>query len=393
VIRSAVLPVLMLVAAGCNPQAKCDDPGNICLWWGETEEGDDKLQKGVAGLADEGECRLGAPTYGVVDMTYAPDGQIYALDWNNHRIVTFDPPAEGEDEDCDTLRVITGTTLLGDGPLEGDALASSWNHPTNITFAPDGTMIFAAWHNSRVMGVDLESSECIHLAGTGARNFGGDDGPATAAVLDLPAGVVFDEDGVLYVADQANQRVRTIGADGVIHTIIGTGEYGFGGDGGPGTEAMLFNELSQAANPSGKLDIDGRKLYIADTGNHRIRVYDLDTGIIDTFAGNGTAGYGGDGGDPLEASLNAPRDVEVGPNGELYVADTANHCVRVIRDGVISTYAGVCGESGYEGDYGPATEATFFEPYGVETAPDGRLFVADRDNHAIRVVMPPEEGS
>lgn len=380
---------LLLLAFGCDSERRCDDPGNVCTWFGVSEEVD-KVEMGVAGLATDGDCRLEAPTYLVLDMTLGPDDQLYALDWNNHRVITFDPPAEGDDPSCDTLRTVTGTTMLGDGPLEGDALASSWNHPTDIVFAADGTMVMAAWHNSRVMSIDLEAGECHHLAGTGARAFAGDDGPATAAALDLPAGIVYDAAGNLYVADQANQRVRKIAPDGVITTIIGTGVNGFGGDGGPGTEALLFNELSQAANPSGKLAIDGNLLYIADTGNHRIRVYDLDTGIIDTFAGNGSAAYDGDGGDPKEAAFLAPRDVEVGPDGEVYVADTGNHCVRVIRDNVISTYAGVCGESGFDGNGGPATEALFFEPYGLETAPDGRLWIADRDNHAIRLVMPGE---
>jgi DNA-binding beta-propeller fold protein YncE len=324
----------------------------------------------------------------VVDSTVGPDANVYVLDWNNHRVVTFDPPDEkGE---CDTLRVVTGTTLLGDGP-EGDALAASWNHPTNLAFGPDGRMVMAAWHNSRVVGVDLEESTCAFLAGTGARSFSGDGGLATAAELDLPAGVVFDDEGLLYIADQANQRVRRIDADGMISSIVGTGENGYNGDGIPASEAMLFNELSQAAHPSGKLDIAENQLYIADTGNHRVRVVDLGTGVIETFAGTGEAGFSGDGGDPVDAQLNAPRDVEVGADGAIYIADTANHCVRVVRSGAISTVAGICGEPGYEGDRGPAPEARLNEPYGVETDAAGTLYIADSNNHALRTVTPAAE--
>jgi DNA-binding beta-propeller fold protein YncE len=381
---------MILVAAlfACD-RTNCDESGTICHYFGSPDPEYDPTVPGtaggVAGLANEGDCRDTSATYLPVDMTVGPDGAVYAIDWNNHRVVTFVPD---DDQECETLHVITGTTMLGDGPV-GPASEASWNHPTNIDFAPDGEMVIAAWHNSRVIGVDIDADTCRIIAGTGARNYGGDDGPAVDAVLDLPAGVAFDDDGLLYVADQANQRVRRIGLDGVITSIIGTGEYGYGGDGGPGTAAMLFNELSQAANPAGKLSIDGNTMYIADTGNHRIRMYDIETGIIDTFAGNGEVGYGGDGGDPASAMLNAPRDVEVGPDGAVYIADTGNHCVRVVKDGVISTFAGRCESAGYAGDDGPATEALLFSPFGLETDPaDGRLYVADTNNHVIRTVAP-----
>jgi DNA-binding beta-propeller fold protein YncE len=127
-------------------------------------------------------------------------------------------------------------------------------------------------------------------------------------------------------------------------------------------------------------------MYVADTGNHRVRVIDMATGMIDTFAGNGTAAYAGDGGAAKDASLFGPTDLALGPDGELYVADTENSCVRVIEDGVIATFAGTCTEPGFAGDGGAPTDALLSKPYGVSLDEVGNVYIADTYNHRFRVV-------
>ncbi len=391
--RTFLLLVPAALLTGC-PGAEDDtakvmgDPcqsGMICTFQGT----------GDAGLPMKDGCRLEQPNYLVVDMTVGPEGDIYYLDWNNHQIIHILPgtTGEGAGEGCDTMHVVTGTTLLGDGP-EGPADLAGWNHPTNITFRPsDGAMVFAAWHNSRVVAVDMTANTADWFVGNGKRDFGGDGGPADVAVLDLPVGVEYTDDGTLYIADQANQRVREVAdVEGVptINTVVGTGAYGYNGDEIPAIEAMIFNELSQAAAPAGKLSIFENKMYIADTSNNRVRMVTMDDWIIHTVAGTGTAGFSGDGGAATAAQINGPRDVDVGPDGTVYFADTGNNCVRAIDpSGNINTVAGTCGQAGYGGDGGSPTEAVLYQPFGVEVdALTGALYIADTYNNRIRVVNP-----
>jgi sugar lactone lactonase YvrE len=170
---------------------------------------------------------------------------------------------------------------------------------------------------------------------------------------------------------------------------------GFAGDGGPGTEAVIFQPFSQSAAPAGRMEMgpDGT-LYFCDTGNHRVRTFSEDD-TVDTVAGSGPdefdrsflGGYEGDGGPATEALLKSPNDVAVAKNGDLYIADTANSCIRKVdSDGIITTVAGLCGEEGHEGDGGPATEALLDQPYGVSLDSDGNLYIADTHNHVVRVV-------
>lgn len=368
--------LLLLGLAACDPSAHCAESGVICTVMGT----------GVAGLALPGNLASEEPLYWPSDVTAGPEGDPWILDWNNHRIITL--PPEGEDR---TVKLVTGNAFVGDGPVDQeDTLPASqalWNHPTNVAFAPDGTLAFAAWHNSRVIGVDPAADRFWEIAGNGGRAFTGDGGDPKLAAFDLPSSVAFGADGAMFVSDQANQRIRVI-RDDVIDTVVGCGEPKFCGDGGPALEACLWNERSQDAEPAGRIALDGDRLYIADTNNHRIRVVDLVGGTIDTFAGTGEQDVGEEGGDARAVGFSFPRDVAVGPDGAVYVADTKHSCIRVIRDGHVTTAAGVCGEAGFDGDYGAATEALLDEPLGFDVADDGTLWIADTKNHRLRRVQP-----
>lgn len=364
---------ITLVLLGCDqPEPKppvdvCDAvQGNVCTVAGS----------GLPGLGEDGLAATATHLYLPQDLSFGPDGDAYVLDWNNHKIRAVRPDG--------TMQIVAGSGVLGDGP-EGPAVAAAFNHPTNITFAADGTMVIAAWHNSRIEAVDA-AGNLSFMCGDGTRSFAGDGGDCAVAKLDLPSSVAYDSQGRLYISDMANQRIRRV-TDGIIESWGFAGTAGYSGDGGPVSAAEMHATKGQAAYPANRIVIVDDVLYLTDTENHRVRSVDLATDTIDCIAGNGEASYGGDGGDALSASLRAPRDVAMGWDGELYIADTDNHCVRRIDpDGTITTAAGQCGVPGYSGDDGPALEATFYFPYGVDVDPDGNLWVADTWNNVIRKV-------
>lgn len=397
-----------LALAACEPEGPSCQPaaGTICTVAGTGRAG----YSGDLGPAHR------AALYLPMDTEIGPDGRVYLVDWNNHRIRVFD--VDG------AIETFAGSGILGDGP-EGPALDAAFNHPTNVIFDATGRMWIAAWHNSRVRVVDPATGLLDDVCGTGSRAYAGDGGPAETAVLDLPAGIAFDPEGRLVMVDQANQMLRRIGADGTIERIAGqclvnegmAGEtpeecpdsnklaFGiaenpdvcmlpcqpaFGGDEGPALEARFAFPFGQAADPAGRLVIDrAGVIYVADSRNHRVRRIDLD-GTVHTVAGNGTPGHGGDGGPASDAQLDNPVDLDIGSDGTLYIADTFNSCVRAVSpEGVIRTVVGVCGMRGDSGDGGPPSEALLDRPYGVDLDRDGNLWVSDTHNHRVRVVMAP----
>lgn len=384
--------------AGCNNYCE-PSQGVLCTIAGT----------GKAGFAGDGADARAAQLYQPMDVTVGPDGRVFVVDWNNHRIRAVD--------DDHIIETVAGTGDLGDGP-PGPALEADFNHPTNVEFDRQGRMWVAAWHNSRIRVVDLVTGILEDVCGTGARAYVGDGGPADVAALDLPAGIAFDLDGNIIVVDQANQVLRRINADHTIERIAGMCivvngcaeggtptqcpgtdkfscdmemcanpcEPAYGGDGGDALQARFAMPFGQSADPAGRVVVDPEgTILFADTRNHRIRRIGTD-GIVTTIAGTGEPGYAGDGGPATEARLNNPVDLDLGADGTLYVADTFNSCIRAIgTDGVIRTVAGVCGERGDGADGQPAEETELDWPYGIDV--DGnRLYIADTMNSRIRVL-------
>jgi sugar lactone lactonase YvrE len=217
------------------------------------------------------------------------------------------------------------------------------------------------------------------FAGNGQGGFGGDGGLANAAQLAYPSGLAVDRNGNLFIADSGNARVRKVSPSGIITTIAGTSQAGFSGDGGKASQAMLNDPTAVAVDSSGNV-------YIVDTGNNRVRRVDL-SGSISTVAGNGTASYGGVGGPATSASLNSPLAATVDSVGNLYIADTqSSRILRVNSDGMISVFAGT-GESGFSGDGGQAVNAQIQFPAGLAIDSFGNVFFSDRDNNRIREVL------
>ncbi|MGH8576907.1 MAG: RHS repeat-associated core domain-containing protein, partial [Gammaproteobacteria bacterium] len=225
------------------------------------------------------------------------------------------------------------------------------------------------------------------VAGTDVCCHGGDGGPATQATLSRPRAIAVGADGTLYIADTESHRIRRVAPDGVITTVAGTGQRGYDGDGGPAAKAKLYYPYGIALGPDGGL-------YIADTYNQRIRRVGAD-GVITTVTGTGQGGYGGDGGPAAQAKLYYPYGIAVGADASLYIADFSNYRIRRVggADGIITTVAGTGGdEEGYSGDGGPAAQATLSYPFGIAVGPDGNLYIADTSNHRIRRVAPPLTG-
>ena len=222
------------------------------------------------------------------------------------------------------------------------------------------------------------------LAGSLQPGFSGDGGPAIEARLSLARSVEADPDGNIYIADFYNHRIRKVSPQGIINTIAGSGAVdqgsspggGYGGDGGPATAALL-------RYPQGIALDTARNLYIADSRNHRIRRV-TPNGTIETFAGKGVAGFAGDGGQATQAELRFPGAVEVDAEGNVLIADTGNHRIRrVTPSGIIQTIAGV-GSAGFSGDRGPATAAQLDSPRGIAADNTGAIYVSDSNNHQFR---------
>jgi RHS repeat-associated protein len=215
------------------------------------------------------------------------------------------------------------------------------------------------------------------VAGNGTPDYSGDGGPAIEAQL-FSSDVTVDASGNLYIADSGNHRIRKVDTSGIITTVAGNGTSGYSGDGGPATQAQLNYPWGVAVDASGNL-------YIIDSGNYRIRKVDT-SGIITTVAGNGTGGYSGDGGPAIEAQLYGLRGIAVDASGNLYIADYNTQRVRKVDpSGIIETVAGN-GTAGYSGDGGPATEAQLYRPWGLAVDASGNLYIGDRDNNRVRMV-------
>jgi hypothetical protein len=213
-------------------------------------------------------------------------------------------------------------------------------------------------------------------AGTGTVGYTSGSGPATAAALANPAALAYDSAGNLYLADADNHVIRKISTGGIITTIAGTGIEGYAGDGAPATAAQLDTPTGVAIDASGNV-------YVADSHNHRIR--EISGGTITTFAGTGTPGFSNDGVSATTAQLSLPSGVAVDKSGNVYIADTNNHRIREVSNGIITTIAGD-GEEFYVGDGAPATAAALDSPTAVAVDGAGNVYIADRLNQRIREI-------
>ncbi|MCW3121794.1 MAG: hypothetical protein JWQ38_1286 [Flavipsychrobacter sp.] len=278
-----------------------------------------------------------------------------------------------------TTGTITGIAgrngIFGDGP----ALQAQITVPYNIATDDSGNVYIPDTYNSRIRKI-TPSGIVTTVAGSGFANasgYSGDGGPATDATIWDPYAVAVDKNGNLYIADYMNSVVRKVNTSGIITTFAGGSGSGYSGDHGPATDAQLFDPCGIAVDDAGNV-------YIADEFNYAIRKVDTH-GIITTIAGKGVYGYSGDGGPAQDAQLQV-SDVAVDKYGTVYIADGNDNVIRAVDTmGIIRTIAGD-GTFGYSGDGGPATAATFRGPGGIKTDRDGNIYISDCNNNRIRMI-------
>ncbi len=299
-------------------------------------------------------------------------GSIYITDTFNYRI-----------RKVDQLGVIStvvgsgGTTFSGDG---GPAMWAGLVIPSSVFLDAVGNMYIAGIN--RIRRVDAVTGVIGTVAGNGTYSYSGDGGPATVAGIWGPSGVFLDKMGSLYFADSGNNRIRKVdGTTGIITTIAGRGTSGYSGDGGPAVAASLNS-------PRGVFVDSSLSVFIADTNNHRIRFINGITGIITTVAGSGIPEIHGDGGPATEAGFALPGSIFLDSENRLFIADTWHHQIRMVdRTGIIRTVVATNDTTaGYGGDGGPASEAKLRAPTGVFIDGSGNLFIADSQNNRVRVV-------
>ncbi len=367
---------------------------------------------GVLGFGGDGAdattARLYAPTYVAIDVT----GNVIFADSGNNRIRKVTPAG--------LISTIAGNGATGYSGDSGLAVAFPLTSPLGLALGPDGVLFVVDNGNNSIRVVDssgsiltragpsmiygaadvvLDSAGNLFIAdsgnnrirkvspnglitsvaGNGMQGFSGDGGLATAAQLADPGSIAIDGTGNLFIADKGNHRIRKVNTAGIITTIAGNGGTGSDGDGGPAVSAQI--------TPRAVIIDSSGNLLISDTNNNRIRKVTA-AGIITTIAGNGTAGFNGDGGPAASAMVNSPAKIELDQSGNLYIADSGNARIRIVNpSGVINTIVGT-GTQDFDGDDGPATAAQFNSPQDMVFDAAGNLFIADTQNLRVRMADP-----
>lgn len=295
-------------------------------------------------------------------------GNIYIADYDNNRVRKVDAG--------DSISNFAGNGVYGYLSGTGVADASKISRPTGVATDDSGNVYIADYDNSCIRKVN-SNGLISTFAGNDTAGYSGDGGLATAAELNYPIGVAVDGSDNLYIADGLSNCIRKVNTHGIITTIAGNGTLGYSGDGAQATSAELDDPYGVAVDDTGNV-------YIADDANNRIRKVNTH-GIITTIAGNGTAGFSGDGGTATSAELNQPQGVTFDLSGNMYITDYGNQRIRMVNNsGIISTIAGN-GTRGFSGDGGVATSAELNNPSG-EIAIDrsGNIYIADQSNQRIR---------
>lgn len=331
-----------------------------------------------AGTGAKGHSGDGGPaTQAQLDNPFGvvrgPDGAIYFCEYTGQLIRRVAP-----DGKISTIAGTPGTKgYTGDG---GPALKSTFNLPHELRFDAQGNIFIADMQNHAVRRIDAKTRVITTFAGTGLPGYSGDGGPANKAHLKQPHSIQFDTKGDLYICDIGNNVIRKVTAKtGVITTFAGTGKGGETPDGSPIKGTPLKGPRS--------IDFDAQgNLWLATREGNQVFKFDLQAAKIYHLAGTGKKGFTGNGGPAKEATLSGPKGIAVGPDGNVYLADTESHSVRMIdvKKGTLDLVAGT-GEKG-DGPDGNALQCKMARLHGVFVDRDGSVFIGDSETHRVRIL-------
>lgn len=327
---------------------------------------------GIAGFSGDGGpatlAQVNSPDFITIDA----GGNIYFGDNTNTRIRKVTPSG--------IITTIAGTGVAGFSGDGGPATSAQIKGPKGIAIDAVGNIYFVDRANLRIRKINT-TGIISTIAGTGASSYTGDGGPATSATLGWPWDIKIDASGNIIFSDFGNHCIRKIDAAGIITTIVGNGNQGNSGDGGPATSALLNF-------PTG-ITFDGVGNLIIANGHSSANIRKVNTsGIINSICGTGVAGYSGDGGPATSAQTYLPDGITLDASGNIYFCDGYNYRIRKINtSGIISTIAGI-GTTGYSGDGGLATLAQMEYPTGIAIDASGNIYFADPYNNRVRVICP-----
>jgi DNA-binding beta-propeller fold protein YncE len=286
---------------------------------------------------------------------------------------------------ADQSWIITTAVGTGERGYSGDggpAERALLNGPFDVGFDAEGNLYFSDTFNHCIRRVTARTGVITTCAGYGEAGYSGDGGPAVRARFNEPYGIAIDNAGNIYIADRHNHCVRRVdGVTGIVTTFAGNGSSGFSGDAGAASRAGMVEPNGLALDPA------QNRLFIADVADHRVRAVDLASGTIRTFAGTGEPQHSGDGGPAGIAGIHGARAVKVAADGTVYILERQGSTLRAVdpHTGIITTVAGT-GARAYSGDNGPAIAAAFNAPKELAIDRDGNLLIVDTENHAIRQV-------
>ena len=347
----------------------------ILVFAGYAKSVETVLGTGEAGYSGDGGPAVQAKMRGPFGVVRGPDGCLYVCDTSNHCM-----------RKIDTKGIVTTVAGIGekkgysgDGGLATEALL---NEPYEVRFDEAGDMYFVEMMNHVIRKVDMKTGKISTVAGTGKKGFSGDGGIARKAMFNRPHSIQFGPDGDLYVCDIGNHRIRRVSMKtGKISTFSGTGKKGKTKNGGKIGKVDL--------NGPRAIDVVGNTMWLALREGNAVYRMELDKGTIHHVAGTGKKGFSGNGGPAKLATLSGPKGIAVGPKGNIYLADTESHTVRMIdlKTGKLELFAG----DGKKGD-GPEGEdpkkCRMDRLHGVFVDKDGAVYVGDTNTHRIRVFRP-----
>jgi len=325
---------------------------------------------GTAGYSGDGGAATNAGLYTPAGVAVDATGNVFIADNRNNCIRKVNTAG--------IITTVAGNGISGYSGDGGVATNAQLQSPYGVAVDVTGNLFIVDLDNNRIRKVGTNGI-ITTVAGNGTFFYSGDGGAATNAALGWPWGVTVDTTGNVFIADHGNSRIRKVGTNGIITTVVGNGTQGFSGDGGAATNAELNGPAGLAVDVTGNL-------FFADLYNNRIRMVGIN-GIVTTVAGNGTNGYSGDGGPATNAELYSPAAAAVDATGNLFIADNSNNRIRKVgTNGIITTVVGN-GTQGYTGDGGSATNGGLYYPEGVALDAIGNLFIADTFNGRIRKVV------